>query len=112
MKRKELETSSHSDIHDGTDDTSRYSCKMINATTTITAHYIATVTTDVAMLPSLIFPIENMDILQLIVAFVGPKNYIFIAGVCQSFNMVYKQNFPNDTETNLNASTLEYAKSL
>ena len=54
--------------------------------------------------------LENMDIFRLVVSFVGAKHYLFIALISQSFHAAYKQAFPKDTETKLNASTAEYAK--
>ena len=54
--------------------------------------------------------VYNVDILRLVISFIGPKHYRFIAVISQSFHMAYKQEFPNDTETNVNASTVAYAK--
>ena len=53
---------------------------------------------------------ENVDLLRLVVSFVGPKHYRFIAMISQKFHAAYTQEFPDDTETELNASTKEYAK--
>ena len=47
--------------------------------------------------------LENMDIFRLMVSFVGAKHYLFIALISQSFHVAYKQAFPKDTETKLNA---------
>ena len=55
-------------------------------------------------------PMENMDILRLVVSFIGPKQYRFIATISQRFHAAYVHEFPNDTATIINASTVEYAK--
>ena len=91
MKRKELETTFPNDIRDGNDNTYRYSRKTIDVTTTTTAHSTSTVTIplpfdiDVAI-PSF-FSIENMDIFQLILSFVGPEHYRFVALISHSFHV-------------------------
>ena len=51
-----------------------------------------------------------MDVLRLVVSFVGPRHYRFIAGISQRFHAAYIEEFPDDTETELNASTVEYAE--
>ena len=51
-----------------------------------------------------------MDVLRLIVSFIGPKQYRFIALINLSFHAAYIQAFPKDTETKLDASTVELAK--
>ena len=53
---------------------------------------------------------ENSDVLRLVVSFIGSKYYRFIAVISQSFHTAYTQEFPKDKETELNASTVEYAK--
>ena len=39
----------------------------------------------------------------------GPKQYRFIAMISKKFHTAYVQEFPEDTETMLNASTVEFA---
>ena len=53
---------------------------------------------------------ENLDILRLVASFVGPKYYRYFALISKSFHAAYRQEFPNETTTDLNASTVEHAK--
>ena len=53
---------------------------------------------------------ENMDILQVIVDFVGPKQYLFVATINRIFHEVHTKVFPNNFTTYPNASSLEIAK--
>ena len=97
---------------------------MIDEITTMNTHTITTstytvpvipptltVSWDDASKPQLVSPMENVDILRLVVSFIGPKNYQFIAVISKNFHAAYQQEFPMDsTTTKLNASTIEFAK--
>ena len=137
MKRKELEsstsTTSGSNIRDETTTTDSSMIGTSITTTQMTTQHttskvvakIATPTvlpflaTDIpislplsssASKPQLVSPMDNVDILRLVVSFIGQKHYRFIAIISQSFHSAYAQEFPKDTTTKLNASTIEYAK--
>ena len=119
MKRKELDTSSPSSISENAK-----RCNKIDKTTEITTDTAETVisivptlltslpvplsSSDTVITLSFVSPMENVDVLRLVVSFIGPKHYRFIAVISQSFYTAYAQEFPNDTETELNASTVEY----
>lgn len=53
--------------------------------------------------------LENLDILYVVLSFVGPKQYRFVAAIDQRFKETYLQMHQNNTETYLNASTIEHA---
>ena len=113
MKRKDLETSNLN----VSDDTTRCRSGMIDVTTTITTHATFATPPTISLplssytsTPPLISPMDNVDVLRMVVSFIGYKHYRFIAVISQSFHAAYVQEFPNDTETRLDASTEEYAK--
>ena len=54
-------------------------------------------------------PMENVDIVSLVISFIGPKHYRFIAVISKSFHAAYQKEFPSDTRTSLNACTIEHA---
>ena len=115
MKIKQLETS----VPNGGDDITRCSSGMIDViTATMTTHSAPSMTStkptislpSIASTPQLVSPMENVDVLRLVVSFIGPKQYRFIAVISQSFHEAYVREFPNDTATFLNASTVAYTK--
>ena len=53
---------------------------------------------------------ENTDILQVILEFVGRKQYLFVSAINRSFRDAYSKMFCNDSRTLPNASTIEFAK--
>ena len=121
MKRKEQETSKLNNCGN----TACCSSAMIDEETTMmTTHIVAALATPTVKviiptshpLPSdtskspLTSPMENMDILRLVVSFIGPKHYRFMAVISQSFHAAYKQEFPKDKTTKLSASNVECAK--
>ena len=68
------------------------------------------ISSDITITPLEVSPLENVDVLRLVVSFVGRKQYRFIATISQSFHAAYVQEFPKDKKTVLNASTIEFAK--
>ena len=54
--------------------------------------------------------LDHMDVLQLIISFVGDHQYRFVAAVNQSFRTAYANEFRNETSTYLNTSTVAHAK--
>ena len=60
--------------------------------------------------PSTMAPLENDDILRLVLSYVGPKQYRFVAIINKQFKKVYKEIFPKNTRTRLNASTVGHAE--
>ena len=91
------------------------------ATTTIATHTVATVTpTSTAPIslpgsfetvtPPRTLPMDNIDVLRLVVSFVGPQHYRFVAIISKSFKAAYAHEFPNDTDTVHDATTVEHAK--
>jgi hypothetical protein len=56
-------------------------------------------------------PLENSDVLQRIISFVGPNQYRFVAEVNHDFKAAYCYIFPDDKRTYYNASTVNHAKS-
>ena len=55
-------------------------------------------------------PLDNADIVRLVVSFIGRKHYRFIAMINQSFYTAHSKEFPMDKRTAFNASTIECAK--
>ena len=53
---------------------------------------------------------DNMDVLQLIVSFVGDYQYRFVAAVNRSFRAAYANEFRNNTITYIDTSTVAHAK--
>ena len=80
---------------------------MISSTATTA---MATSEVVVSQPPPLVLLLENVDVLRWVISFIGPKQYRFMAVICKGFHAAYVQQIPNDTETKLNASTIEYAK--
>ena len=121
MKMKEeLETPNPND-ETISDDTTHYfttGSGMFGTTTTITSHSVASAIVSIplplsscnALTPPQVSPMENLDVLRMVVSFVGNKNYRFVATVSQSFHAAYIQEFPKDRETKVNASTVEFAR--
>jgi hypothetical protein len=54
--------------------------------------------------------LDNFDVLKRIVAFIGPKQFLLVAGVNQTFHKAYHHNFSRDDRTVLNASTFGLAQ--
>ena len=54
--------------------------------------------------------LENIDVLPLIVEYIGPHQYRFVATIHHSFYDAYTKVFPDDLTTLLNTSTVELAK--
>ena len=53
---------------------------------------------------------ENVDVFELIIEFVGPYQYLFVATINQSFHEAHSIVFRDDSTTILNASTVALAK--
>ena len=53
---------------------------------------------------------ENVDVLQHIVEYVGPKQFLFVAMINCNFHEAYSKVFRHDLTTRPNASTIELAK--
>ena len=53
---------------------------------------------------------QNIDVVQLIVEYVGPQQYRFVATINRSFHEAYSKVFLYDSKTGLIASTVELAK--
>ena len=126
MKRNifELATSDSPSSNTGDDKITHCSTDggMTDVTTTVITHSrtVTTATPAVVLVPvsltlssnvstfPLVSPIENMDVLRLVVSFVGPKHYLFIALISRSFHVAYVQEFPKDKWTKPHALTVEY----
>ena len=57
-------------------------------------------------------PFHMLDgfLLKEIISFVGPNQYFFVASIHTKFYNAYRDTFPQQTTTFLNASTIEHAK--
>jgi hypothetical protein len=55
-------------------------------------------------------PLDNLDVLQQVLSFVGQDQYLFTALTNKSFKTAYLEIFPENKRTCLNASTEECAK--
>ena len=53
---------------------------------------------------------ENIDLLRIIIEYVGPKQYLVVATINQSFREAHSIAFFKDKDTYYNASTVELAK--
>jgi hypothetical protein len=53
---------------------------------------------------------DNLELLQHILSYVGTYQYRFIAAVSTNFKAAYQNVFPNDTQTYINAATIEHAR--
>jgi hypothetical protein len=54
-------------------------------------------------------PLENFDIIQRVVSFVGPNKYYFVASINNDFKSAYSTLFPNNRSTYYNVYTKEDA---
>jgi hypothetical protein len=59
---------------------------------------------------SVVSPLDDTNLLQHILSYVGNKQYRFVAPVNQNFRSVYLQLFNNNKSTKINASTIQHAK--
>ena len=58
----------------------------------------------------LLLILENLDILQHVVSYIGPRQYRFVASINRTFRTAYSHTFPNNTRTCIDASTVTLAK--
>ena len=70
----------------------------------------ATTATNIPTNEACLSLMNSLDVLQLIVSFVGPKQYRLVASIHTSFRMSYDQSFPDCTTTLLNVSNIRVAK--
>ena len=82
----------------------------VTTTTATPASLVQSISLPIATF-QLVSPLENVDLLRLVVSLIGRKHYRFIAVISKSFHAAYLQEFPkNTTTTSLNASTAGYAR--
>ena len=93
------------------DNTTYCSIGVIDVTTTTAtpASLVQSISLPIATF-QLVSPLENVDLLRLVISLIGRKHYRFIAVISKSFHAAYLQEFPNNTTTALNASTVGYAR--
>ena len=60
--------------------------------------------------PSSQFSFSTFDVLHLIVEYVGPYQYIFVARINRGFHEAHSKVFSDDSTTHINASTIALAK--
>ena len=118
MKESETPNLNEKTISDNTTHCFTTGSGMFGITTTITSHTVASAIVSIplplsscnALTPPQVSPMENVDVLRMVVTFVGNKNYRFVATISQSFYAAYIQEFPKDRETKVNASSVKFAR--
>ena len=55
-------------------------------------------------------PFDSLDVVRIIISFVGKNQYRFIAGINQTFKTAYLQVFPENFQTYVRVSSVEVAK--
>jgi hypothetical protein len=79
------------------------------ATNATNATNASTTTTTTTTVTTMITPLQDSNILQNIISFVGQNQYRFVAAVNRDFQAVYLQLFPDNKHTYYNASSVGHA---